>query len=362
MGAVFSSALRSDEFDASQFKSWWLDFRDTEGIPEKLKEMEDYFVSSGLLEESSKFWLFLNRRNIEQITYQGYENFKQTVACNYFTWLVNRDHGYAKNLFRNGTQFLDTIAPAELTKKHALFTEMQSLQYNQTTVMFYFYLIQNGAGPYLEKLEEPQFGNPPSITISGKSISQDTLNSLLEYLSIATHCSMSTVSCILEVGAGSGRTAWCFLKQCPNVKYIIVDYPPALYLSQTYLTSVFPDKKAFLFRPIENAESVQEELDAAELIFLTPDQMRLVPDKSVDLFMAIDCLHEMKKNEVEFYFHEANRLSSLFYYKCWMDTVVPLDEIPYPFSSYPVRFSWRKIFEGECIIPSDFSHAFYQVL
>lgn len=219
--------------------------------------------------------------------------------------------------------------------------------------------MKNGAGPYLEKLEEPHFGNAPSITINGKSISQDVLNSLLEYLSLASHRDLSSINTILEVGAGSGRTAHCFIQQLPNVKYIIVDIPPALYLSQTYLSKVFADRNVFRFRPFQQFSDVKEEYDRADLVFLTPDQMRMIPDHSIDLFLAIDCLHEMKRESVKFFIDQAQRLSSLFYFKCWVDTVVPFDNIHYPFHEYPIPPSWLKIFEGPCFIPSEFSHAFY---
>ena len=37
---------------------------------------------------ASKYWIQLNERNVRQICEKGFENFKQTVARNYFTSLV----------------------------------------------------------------------------------------------------------------------------------------------------------------------------------------------------------------------------------------------------------------------------------
>ncbi len=356
-----ASSLRSEEINVEQFQNWWTEFRKVSSIPPALREMEDHYVSSALINDCSKFWLFLNKKNIEQIANQGFENFKQTVACNYFTWLVNSDHVYSRNLFFHGTDFLQTLPLEQIEKKHDLFTHEQSIQYNKTTAMLYHFLMKNGAKPYLEKLDEPILGNTPSIAIQGKMISQDILNSLLEYLSLELNYGIAHVSSILEVGAGSGRTAHCFLQFLPNVKYIVVDIPPALYLSQTYLSSIFPQRKIFRFRPFQSFEEIQEEFQSATLLFLTPDQMKMLPDNSVDLFLAIDCLHEMKRDVVQFFFRQADRLASLFYFKCWTDTVIPFDEIHYPFKEYPIPTSWKKIFEGNCFVPSEFSHAFYQV-
>jgi putative sugar O-methyltransferase len=283
------------------------------------------------------------------------------VACNYFTWVVDQTHGYGKNLYAGDKSFLYTISPTELLKKHALFTQEQSKQYNYTTALLYHHLMQKGAGPYLDVLEEPFFGNPPSIEIHGKSISQDVLNSLMEYLSIATHCDPLSISTVLELGAGSGRTAYCFLKLQPNIKYIIADIPPALFLSQSYLSTIFSNKKIFAFRPFERFEDIEAEFVSSDIIFMTPDQIVKLPNRSVDLFMAIDCLHEMKLDEVQSYFNEATRLASLFYFKCWNSTVVPFDNVPYTIHSYPIPIYWQKIFQESCFVPSDFFHAFYKI-
>src|SRR6266851_3792240 len=39
----------------------------------------------------SKFWQTLNQKNLEQIEVEGFQNFKQTVAQNYFTWVIGRN-------------------------------------------------------------------------------------------------------------------------------------------------------------------------------------------------------------------------------------------------------------------------------
>ena len=72
-------------------------------------------------------------------------------------------------------------------------------------------MLSIGASPQLETLEEPLIGNPPYLTYQGRRISQDIFNSLLEYLPINAHCPMQNISTIIEVGSGSGRTAFCFI-------------------------------------------------------------------------------------------------------------------------------------------------------
>lgn len=344
-----------------EYINWWNDYRNKENIPSELKEMEDYFVNSNLINYSSYFWNTLNRLNIEQIVSKGYENFKQTVTRNYFTWVVSLDHPYALNLKNAVPKLLVSLPPKELYKIHPLWSAEESYQFNSITLYFLNYMLQLGAGPYLEKLEEPLIGNPPFLTYKGRRVSQDIFNSLLEYIPVSKNCPIEKISTIIEIGAGSGRTAFCYLSLLPNIKYIIVDFPPALYVSQKYLSDVFPEKKVMKFRPFSQFSDIATEYAESNIVFLTPDQLPLLPDESADLFLAIDCLHEMKPEIISHYFNEAQRLCSYFYYKCWENTTIPYDNITLTEKSYPVDPLWQLIFNENCFVPSGFFHAFYRM-
>ncbi len=353
------SALNLFAMTNEEFAFWWKSYRSHQEVPSELKNMEDWFVNSGLLKYSSNYWNSLNEKNIEQICQYGYKNFKQTITRNYFTFVVETNHPYAANLWKLTPQIKVRLPKKEITKIHQLFTKSESFKYNKITEVFLNYLLNIGAGPLIDKLEEPLIGNPPYLIYNNKRISQDVFNSLLEYLPISKNCPLNEISTIIEVGAGSGRTAFCFITLLPNVKYIIVDFPPALYVSQTYLTEIFPNKKVMHFSPFDNFNDIAQKFYESDIIFLTPDQLLKLPNNCADLFLAIDCLHEMKKEMVAKYFDEAERLSSYIYFKCWQNTTVPLDNISYSSKSYPVHSNWQLLFEEPCIVPSDFFHAFY---
>ena len=347
--------------DGPEFKNWWNEYKKSHFLPSDLVSMEEYFVQSGLIDQSSKFWNILNQKNVQQIATYGYENFKQTVTRNYFTWVVDLQHPYIANLFKNRPLDLTSVSQEELNKKHALFSPEQSVNYNTITLLMLNYVLANGGQAFLDQLDEPLLGNPPSIAFNGRQVSQDILNSLLEFMSIYNSCDTKQLSSVIEVGAGSGRTSYVFMKLLPHLKYIIVDIPPALFLSQTYLSSVFQDRKIFKFRSFNTFAEVADEFSQADLIFLMPDQLKKIPDQSVDLFLAIDCLHEMKQDVVQFYFEEADRLASSFYFKCWQKTIMPYDGLSYVFENYPINPSWQRVFYEGCVVPSDFFHAFYKI-
>jgi len=55
-----------------------------------LNDMFEVFLSSNRKELFlSKYWVALNKKNMEQLEKYGYDNFKRTIALNYFTWLVS---------------------------------------------------------------------------------------------------------------------------------------------------------------------------------------------------------------------------------------------------------------------------------
>jgi O-methyltransferase. len=249
----------------------------------------------------------------------------------------------------------------ELCRVHPLFTKSESYLFNRVTELFlnYIYVI-NSIGD-LERVEEPLVGNPPFVLYNNRRVSQDIFNSILEKNAIQTGCDLNHVSTIYEVGAGSGRTAFTLLTLYPHLKYVIIDIPPALYISQTYLSRVFSERNIMKFRPFSTFEGIEEEFSQADICFITPDQLNLLQRSNSSLFLAIDCIHEMKPETIEMYFNHADRLCDWIYFKCWQKTVMPFDNIVYNDDSYPVLLSWKKIFHEPTVVPSDFFHAMYLI-
>ena len=342
--------------------SWWASFRSSGAIPTELRLMVDHYLTTTDCRESSDYWNWLCRQNIEQIATHGLGNFRQTVAKNYFTWIgAGFDAPYVQNLVQEVKTSGASAALAQVFKKHDLLTMDESVQYNLMTVLLYDYCCKTDGYDLLARIDEPTFGNPPGICIDGKEISQDLLNSLLEFQSVTKVLAPETLHNVIEIGAGSGRTAYCFLRLLPELKYVVVDIPPALFISQSFLTSQFPGRRAFRFRPFESFDQIVDEFAAAEVAFLTPDQLPLLPGGRFDLFLAIDCLHEMKRARVAYYFDQADRLADNIYFKCWESTEIPFDKIVWTAADYPVRPTWRPEFKRPCKVPGGFFEAMFKI-
>jgi hypothetical protein len=127
------------------------------------------------------------------------------------------------------------------------------------------------------------------VRYRGRGISQDIANSLVEFYAIAEGMEHDrpTGNGVLELGAGYGRLAWVYLSAFPDLRYFIVDIPPALAICQDYLTRLFPDRPAFRFRRFDSYSDVADEMRTAQIGFLTPNQLELVPDWGAGAFINV---------------------------------------------------------------------------
>ncbi len=331
-------------------------------IDQELRRMVKSFVSHDVEKYLSKFWLQMAQNHVQKLLERGYENFKQTIAVEYFTFAQESDQVQPN--------FLKRMLPQEVVKEseekskrinpHVYFSQEQSRYYNLLTILLWEYAKWQVKPEILNTLEEPLVGNPPVIKHDGRLISQDIANSALEYQSITEGLKGSELSSVMEVGAGYGRVAYVFLTLHPSIRYFIVDIPPALYISQRYLSEAFPNKRIFRFKDFKSYKLVQQEIEAADIIFLIPHQLSLLPEKMADLFVAINCLNEMTSSIRTLYFNYVNRLTRSFYFKCHKVADTPY-EGRVTEQDYPMLSHWRKIYWRNCNVQQHFFEAFYSI-
>ena len=313
----------------------------------------------------SKYWEELNRKNLRQLADSKYENFKRTIARNYFTWIINPFDEQLRFLMREAGAwssirylFSSLVAPRHdpLKRKHTIY-------YNTLTNLLWAYVEKNDTEGLLDRLSEPREGNPPEVMRNGRLISQDLANSLLEYEAILhPDLDRRNVQTILELGPGYGRTAYVFMTLQPGCRYILVDIPPALYVAQRYLSAVFEGHKIFAFRPFNSFDQVRDEFSEATIIFLTPNQLELLPDKSIDLFVNISSFHEMRMDQIKYYFSEIDRLTRRsFSFNQWQETPIPFENETITEADYPIRENWRLINRQQCKVQTYFFEALYEL-
>ena len=313
----------------------------------------------------SKYWVELNRKNLKQLADSKYENFKRTLARNYFTWIINPFDEQLRFLMGEAGTWpsIQILCSALAAPRHRPLKKKHTIYYNTLTNLLWSYVEKNDAEGLLERLSEPAEGNPPVVMRNGRLISQDLANSVLEYDAILhPDVDRRDIQTIMELGPGYGRTAYVFLTLQPGCRYILVDIPPALYVAQRYLSTLFKGRKIFLFRPFDSFDQVRDEFSDADIIFLTPNQIELLPEKSVDLFVNISSLHEMRMDQIRYYFGEIERLTRrYFYFKQWKDTTIPFENERITEADYPIRDNWRLINRQQCKVQTYFFEALYEI-
>jgi putative sugar O-methyltransferase len=214
----------------------------------------------------------------------------------------------------------------------------------------------------LAKLDEPTLGNPIRVYRNGRLISQDIVNSLRERNSIlaAIGADGSTRFTLAELGAGYGRLGYLLL-ETTTCRYFVFDIPPALYLSQWYLTTLFPGRRVFRFRRFERFEEVKDELSRADIAFFTPNQLTKFPSGYFDVSVAISSMHEMRHDQIRHYMALLGRTTRYaLYLKQQKGYVNPVDNLVIGKDDYPIPFGWAPTNERFDLINPGFFERVYQ--
>jgi putative sugar O-methyltransferase len=314
----------------------------------------------------SKYWVALNRMNLAQLQQHGYENFKRTIALNYFTFvrILPWDAQIIFLLLKLPLRAsLGCVRRAFFARKHDFFSAfnwIQSLLYNFLTLASWAYSRGIISDPALRALREPEEGNPAVITDrSDALISQDLANSVLEVAAMGAPLAPGSV--VIELGAGYGRDAYAMLATTPGIKYVIVDIPPALWVAETYLRHQFPQLRVFpLFAEFS---AIEAEFSRCDIAFFLSTQITALPPGLADLAINISSLHEMRPEQIAFYFSQFDRLlkdEGLFYFKQWKRGVVPFENVVIRQEDYPIPASWRCELSREAPIQTRFFEARYR--
>jgi putative sugar O-methyltransferase len=324
-----------------------------DSMPTALRDMAREVEAGPAIYRPSNFWKDLGSVNGDMIHELGLDNFKRTVAQNYFNWLViNRHDGQFKSVLKsflrrpNLQPLLNKMTPPELLRTTIKLEDhigpRQLLVYKLFVGMLWEVAVRQDWSGLMKNIEEPAIGNPIEIRRKGRLISQDLANSIREYhaiLSLAPALAGQRKR-VAELGAGYGRLGHVFQQEGFSA-YHIFDIPPALHVSQWYLSRLFPNRKIFMFRHFDAFEEIQDELSDCDLAFFTPNQMELFPQDFFDIFLSISTLPEMSSAQVRHYLQMMSRLSSQFIYlKQWSDWFNPADQVRYRTQDFDLDAQW----------------------
>ena len=335
---------------------------------ERLSAMFASIESGDVRARPSKYWVELNKMNMTQLREHGYENFKRTIALNYFTfvriWPWDSQFRFLLKKLPVRSS-LTCIKRAWLARRHDFFSSfnwIQSLFYNFLTLASWEYTRTAVSDTSLLSLREPEEGNPAEIRDrSGQLISQDLASSILEISSMPS--SLPAGSVVLELGAGYGRDAYALLGTKPGIKYVIVDIPPALWVAETYLRRQFPSRRVFGYREFADFAEIEQEFRESDVAFFVSTQISKLPDSLADLVINISSLHEMRLEQIAFYFVQFDRLlktGGTFYFKQWKRGVVLFEDVIIRQEDYPIPRSWVCELSRQAPLQTSFFEARYR--
>jgi len=341
---------------------------DSLGDP-KLKDMINSVSRSIDIYRPSKFWIFYATYHALQIEIWGIANFKRTVNNGYFNWtdsgtIANHIHYIKRDLGQTEHRLNSRKASWKLEDKPAKFNDKHWKEYAELLCLLFDYSSKHDSHKLFSLVEESSFGNPVGVTYNNHYVTQDICNSILDVNFILENTNIVTSNPlrIMELGAGHGRIMHTILKAFSHMQVIIVDIPPALYVSQWYLTNTFPELKSFNFREFLNYSEIKTEFESSSISFLTPEQIELIPNNSIDLFINISSLHEMTPVQINNWFNQIGRVTNgWFYTKQFKKYPNLIDNLIIREEDYPVHPEWKEKVRRTNPIFQEFFEVVYKI-
>ena len=256
--------------------------------------------------QPSLFWQELAEQNIAMIRASGIDNFKRTLSQNYFNFPVEGPHDLQMRTLIAAWAIAPDVAPlaaelkgnAELSGLYGtsfLRSEFAARSYTFFVGLLWSHATRDDPENLSNGISEPRAGNPVPVYLNGRRISQDLANSLREYRRMRPFLKATSADprpILAEIGAGYGRLGY-LARSVQPCRYWVFDIPPALAVSEWYLSCTDASAKIFRWREFSSWAEVETQVMSADIAFFSIDQLELIPSETVRAFATISALHEM---------------------------------------------------------------------
>ena len=355
------STFKKAYLKSKNLKSFW-NRLDKTNFSKELVDTFNLYLNSESYNWSAKNWRHNIINHLKIMNDSNQKNTNSLISQDYFTFTYINEP-LIKDAW-NEIQDKKINLDINLFKRQTNFSLMQSLNHNLILLLLYETVKSRKVFNHLDKLKELE--SKPSLLINNKEITQDNLNSLLEFeqIEILLGKNKKRKNNILEVGAGSGRTAKAILSIMDNVKYVIADIPPAINFCKDSLNKYFPNKKISTAFEINNQEDLMTEFQKNDILFIFPHQIKLFEKNTFDITLAIDCLHEMEKKIIKIYMSMFEDVSTFLYFKVWEYSGLNYSFYQYHSihnkKDYAIKDHWKEHLKEKCLYPSNFFQLGYE--
>ena len=346
-----------------KFGKYWKKIENSKNIDNTLRNITNSFIKSKSYKLISNYWHIQNISNYKSLSMFGMKKYGSTIAKDYYTFTEMYHDEWFDEIINNLKDNPYKIDSTEAFKKQDDFSLKESVTYNYLCYLLFYSLKKTDAFQHITKLNDKTYlgFNDPYIKISDINITTDKIISLLDYEKIQKAFEIKKFKRVLEVGAGSGRTCEAILSIEKHFKYILCDIAPAIYISYSRLKLAFPDKTISLLIDINNKIELEEKIENSDIAFIFPHQLEMLNESSVDLTLAIDCMHEMDKSTIQYYFKLFSHFTKNFYLSIWEKIDVPYsknilrkkNKLDYNSGDYEIPKNWKNIFKEKIVFPSN---------
>ena len=173
------------------------------------------------------------------------------------------------------------------------------------------------------------------------SINNQIIYSYYIYNILNAYTDLSDKKTILEIGAGNGNLLSVIHNNVPGVSVIDVDLPESLSHAILYISDLYPNANILMPHEVDG-----KNFNDYDFVFLTPNQISLIDDDSIDVSINTFSFQEMTSAQIKEYFDlvqrsgrndslfmTTNRVEKIPYVK--LDSDSNCEYMPNRFSEYP---------------------------
>ena len=352
-----------------RFGDYWKKIRKSKKLDKNLVFISDEFIKSKSYQMVSNQWHIYNISHYKSLIEENISKLGISIFGHYHNFF-HLEQNLLKNLFNSINLDEVKLTKSNILKRHKGLNLQENITHNYLLLLLFYNLKKTKYFKFLRYLKDRtylEYGNP-FIHLDNYKISSDKIISLfdLEYIEKIVDLKKKK---ILEIGAGSGRTSDCIMsvRKCSN--YTICDIPPAIYLSYRRLKIRFPKKKINLLINENNEKNLLKRINQSDISFIFPHQLELIKKKTFDITIAIDCLHEMDKKTLEYYFRNISLLSDNIYFSIWKKIknwysgglLRKTENLNFDNRDYPIPKKWKLKMKKELRFPSNFYGVGYYI-
>ena len=352
-----------------RFGNFWKKIKKNKKINKDLVFISDEFIRSDSYSMVSNQWHIYNIYHYKTLLENKTSELGTSIFGHYHNFF-HLDKNLVKNLFRAINDKEIQKVKLNILKKHKDLNLEENINHNFLLLLLFNNLKKTKYFKFLKNLKDKTYlshGNP-YITINTFKVTSDKIISLFDLENIEKLTNIKGKR-ILEIGAGSGRTADCIMSIRNCSCYTICDIPPAIFLSYKRLKSRFPQKKIKLLIDENDPKNLIKKIKENEISFIFPHQINLIKKKIYDITIAIDCFHEMDQKTLKYYFKNTSVISNRIYFSIWKKIknwysggiLKKTERLNFDDNDYPIPKNWKLKFKKELRFPASFYGIGYNI-